>query len=231
MENSPEEYHNHKNPSSPTSDPNSLQEKRDCTRLIRSAGRSKYQFALVRESRILPNQNLATTKTLDSTPGLIAKYALSDEQALLAKIRYNRLLDTFTGVTCYSLQNHLRTTATGIGQVEIDEIYVGVDRYGAHYIFPVQAKGGRDQISIVQIEQDLMVCAERFSGLICRSIAAQFIDAGQIAMFEFGMQDGCVVVHSERHYKMVASDDLSPEELAAYRQRAISDGGLSSSGN
>jgi hypothetical protein len=31
MENSPEEYHNHKNPSSPTSDPNSLQEKRDCT--------------------------------------------------------------------------------------------------------------------------------------------------------------------------------------------------------
>ncbi len=29
----------------------------------------------------------------------IEMYALSDEQALLAKLRYNRLLDVFTGVT------------------------------------------------------------------------------------------------------------------------------------
>src|SRR5581483_2740636 len=99
--------------------------------------------------------------------GVVAKYALSDEQALLAKLRYNRLIDTFTGVTCYSLQNHLRTTVPSIGQVETDEIYIGVDRRGAHYVFPVQAKGRSDRLNIVQIEQDFALCRHKFPALIC----------------------------------------------------------------
>jgi hypothetical protein len=45
-------------------------------------------------------------------------------------MRYNRLLDIFTGVACYSLQNHLRTTVPDVGQVETDELYVGVDKNG-----------------------------------------------------------------------------------------------------
>lgn len=49
------------------------------------------------------------TKIPNATPAIIAMYALSDEQALLAKVRYNRLVAVFTGVTCYSLQSHLRT--------------------------------------------------------------------------------------------------------------------------
>lgn len=37
---------------------------------------------------------MVLVKVPDSTPGLIVKYALSDEQALLAKARYNRRLVT-----------------------------------------------------------------------------------------------------------------------------------------
>ena len=95
--------------------------------IIRPAGRSRYSFVLVRQSIITPSEVLVETKIPDSTPGVIAKYVLSDEQALLARVRYNRLVDIFTGITCYSLQNHLRTTVRSIGQVEIDEIYVGID--------------------------------------------------------------------------------------------------------
>ena len=75
--------------------------------IIRPAGRSRYSFVLVRQSIIAPSQVLVETKIPDSTPGVIAKYVLSDEQALLARVRYNRLVDIFTGITCYSLQNHL----------------------------------------------------------------------------------------------------------------------------
>ena len=32
-----------------------------------------------------------------ATPGIVAKYAFNDEQALFAKVRYNRLVDVFTG--------------------------------------------------------------------------------------------------------------------------------------
>ena len=128
------------------------------TWIIRPAGMGKYRFVLVPDKPLLPNPNLAVTKIPDATPGIVAKYAFNDEQALLAKLRYNRLIDVFTAVTCYSLQNHLRTTVPELGQVETDELYMGVDKKGAHYIFPVQAKGGTDRLSIVQIEQDFAVC-------------------------------------------------------------------------
>jgi hypothetical protein len=97
---------------------------------------------------------LAETKILDSTPGVIEKYALNDEQALLAKIRYNRLVDIFAGLVCYSLQSHLRTTVPSMGQVETDELYIGVDKRGAHYVLPIQAKGRSDKIGILPEELD-----------------------------------------------------------------------------
>jgi len=84
----------------------------------------------------------------------------------------------------YSLQNHLRTTVKGIGQVESDELYVGLDRRGCHYVLPIQAKGGRDRLGAVQIEQDIALCAEKFPALLCRPLAAQFMDDEVIALFE-----------------------------------------------
>jgi hypothetical protein len=83
----------------------------------------------------------------------------------------------------------------------------------------VQAKGGSDRIGIVQIEQDFAVCAEKFPDLTCRSIAAQFMDADLIAMFEFELTKTEVAIVSEKHYRLVSPDELSPEELAVYGKR------------
>jgi len=131
---------------------------------IQPAGQSKYRFAAVKGPiKIIPNDTYSYVKVPDATPGIISKYTLNDEQALLARLRYNRLIDIFTRVTCYSLQNHLRTFVPLMGQVETDDIYVGVDRSGTQYVFPVQAKGGRDQTNIIQVEQDIMLCREKIS--------------------------------------------------------------------
>jgi hypothetical protein len=191
--------------------------------IIRPAGRGRYRFALTTQARIIPNDALVAIKLLDSTPGIIERYAQSDEQALLAKVRYNRMIDIFTGAACYSLQNHLRTTAKGLGQVEVDELYVGVDKHGAQYVFPVQAKGGRDQLSVIQIEQDLAVCAEDFPHLVCRPIAAQFMERNLIALFELVDAEGQISVVAERHYRLVAPDELSPEDLKLYRMTRSSE--------
>jgi hypothetical protein len=145
-------------------------------------------------------------------------YALTDEQALLARLRYNRLLDIFSRVTCYSLQSHLRTTVPNVGQVETDEVYVGVDRRGAHYVLPVQAKGKKDRLSLVQVRQDIAVCRHKFPNLICRSIGAQFMEDAVIALFEFEENARDVTVALERHYRLVPSDELTAEELRRYPQ-------------
>lgn len=138
--------------------------------VIELAGHANYRFHLSQINRILPNPNLIQVKIPDSTPEIIAKYALTDEQALLAKVRYNRLIDIFLSITTYSLQNHLRTTVKDIGQIEIDEIYVGVNRNGTHFVIPVQAKGGDDQLGVVQTKQDIACCTAKFPELICRPI-------------------------------------------------------------
>ncbi len=187
--------------------------------IIRPAGRGRYRFVASEVALITPSEAMVETKLPDATPGVIARYALSDEQALLARIRYNRLVDIFTGVTCYSLQSHLRTTVPGLGQVETDEVYVGVDRRGVQYVFPVQAKGGRDRVSIVQIEQDAAMCAAKFPLLVRRPIAAQFMEADLIALFDFEDGDDGIALVSEKHYRLVPPDEVTDADLEAYRLR------------
>jgi hypothetical protein len=184
---------------------------------IQLAGRARYRFKLVRESRILPRPELITIKVPDATPELIGSYALDDEQALLAIVRYNRLIDIFLGLTTYSLQNHLRTTTEGFGQIEIDELYVGIDTHGCHYVIPVQAKGGKDRAAIVQTQQDVAACAEKFRGVKCRAVSVQFMANDVIAMFELTTQRDEVRVVEERHYKLVPADDLDQKAIRNYR--------------
>lgn len=184
--------------------------------IIEGAGRSTYRFRLVKINRILPRSDMVKIAVPDATPEIIRAYALDDEQALLAIVRYNRLIDTFLGLTTYSLQNHLRTTVAGIGQIEIDELYVGIDRRGCHFVIPVQAKGGKDQIGIVQTTQDIRFVEQKFPGLRCRAIAAQFMEHHTIALFELALADGEICVVEERQYKLVPASDLVPSAIRSY---------------
>ncbi len=136
----------------------------------------------------------------------IARYTIGTDSCFLI----------FLGIACYSLQNHLRTSVSALGQVETDEVYVGIDRGGAHYVVPVQAKGGRDKLNVVQIEQDLAMCADKFPGLLCRPIGAQFSDNGTIVLFELEMTADGVRIRNERHYLLVPPNELTPEELRSY---------------
>lgn len=185
---------------------------------IELAGKGRYRFLLDTINRIVPRPDLISIKIPDATPELISAHALSDEQALLAKVRYNRLIDIFLGAATYSLQNHLRTTVKDMGQIEIDEIYVGVNKHGKQFVIPVQAKAGSDQIGATQVKQDIACCAEKFPNLICRAVAAQFLAGGVIALFELTSIDGSVKVVEEKHYPLVPSDAIGVDELRRYAE-------------
>lgn len=109
----------------------------------------------------------------------------------------------FLGITAYSLQNHLRTTIVNYGQIEIDELYVGVDSRGAQYIVPVQAKGGNDVLGVIQTIQDTVFCEteERYGDCVARPVSAQF------------MADDV----RERHYRLTEAGGIQSDELRRYR--------------
>lgn len=168
----------------------------------------KYKFQLSTVALIFPRENMVNIKIPDATPEIIKLFSLNDEQGLLAKLRYNRLIDIFLGLTAYSLQNHLRTTVKEIGQIEIDEIYVGLNKKGERFVIPVQAKGGSDKLGSVQTIQDRACCREKFSNFTCRSVSAQFMEGGIIALFELDEVNGEVKVIEEKHYELVPASDI-----------------------
>ena len=63
----------------------------------------------------------------NALPEVVEGLLRQDEQSLLTRILYNRLVDVFTGLTCFHIQNHYRSSIHELGQVELDAIYVGVD--------------------------------------------------------------------------------------------------------
>ncbi len=184
--------------------------------VIEGAGRSKYRMALRKPMRILPGASHARIKIPDATPEIVAQHALNDEQALLAKVRYNRLIDIFLRVTAYPLQNHLRTTVPDIGQIETDELYVAVNAFGQQFAIPIQAKGGTDQINATRVAQDLALCRDKYPGLVPRPVAVQFVNDAEgevIVMFELTEENAEIRVVDEKHYRLVAAADITRADL------------------
>lgn len=187
---------------------------------IHGVKHGEYEFRKGPATSITPQGGLQEIKIPNATPAIVARYALDDEQAVLTKIRYNRLIDLTLGVVAYSLQNHLRTTIEGSIQIEIDELYVGVDKCGRQYVIPVQAKGGSDRIGRAQLEQDIAYCRQAYADLICMPIAAQFMAGGVICVFQLTIDEERVKIVQEKHYKLVAASEISPEDLRALRNLA-----------
>lgn len=186
--------------------------------VIEGIAPARYQFRMVTATKIVPQVGLLPIKIPDATPEIVLRHAQDDEQALLTRVRYNRLIDIFLGIVAYSLQNHLRTTLEAGVQIEIDELYVGVDRNGAQFIVPVQAKGGSDRIGRAQLDQDITYCTARFPELVCCPVAAQFMPGGVIALFHLTVAEDRVQIVQERHYRLVSATEITEADLLLYRR-------------
>lgn len=166
-------------------------------------GRARYKFKLMPANRIEPRQDMLPIDIPDATPEIVRMFSKSDEQALLTILRYNRIVDLFCQLTAYSLQNHLRTTVPGVGQIEIDEVYLGVNKNGEKFVIPVQAKGGKDKLGVTQTLQDIEYCKNSYPDLAYKAISVQFMDNDLIAVFELDLADESVAVIEEKHYRLI----------------------------
>ncbi len=190
---------------------------------IRTPSRGTYRFELVQRASFVVNLQLAAVSVPDNTPALIQMYRQNDEQALLAILRYNRLIDIFTRLSCFSVQSHYRTSLVTGAQIEVDELYVGIDRHGAHYVVPVEVKSATDTLGYNQVSNMFDLCAQKFPGLIARPIGAQFIDGENIALIEFQRRSGNleIAIAEERHYQLVPADELPREVVEEYGRRTV----------
>lgn len=123
--------------------------------IIKPAGKGKYVFKRTERPQFIELQEgLAPIEVLNAIPEIVEKYSAKDEQGLLSTIRYNRLVDIFTEITCFHLQSHIRTTIQHEGQIEIDDLY-------ARQYFPnlrcrplATKPVGPNQIYMIEFEDD-----------------------------------------------------------------------------
>jgi len=156
--------------------------------IIKPKGKGKFSFfKSARKPFVEIQEGLHPIEVLNAVPEIVEKYAQADEQAVLSAIRYNRLIDILTKVTCFHLQSHARTTIDGEGQIEIDDIYVGVDREGTRYILPLEAKSGdeRDKLGWIQVANMVKFAKQNYSELKCKPIAAKPHGHDMIYLIEF----------------------------------------------
>lgn len=183
--------------------------------MIEGRGKASYAFVRLRESpHVTISSDLHTILLPDATPEIVLEYAGSDEQGILAKLRYNRIPDIFLGITCYHLQNHWRTAIKNKGQLEIDDLYVGLDVDGKQYVVPIEAKGKKDRISKTQIVQNVGFARERYPKLIIRPLGIQEINDKDIVVIEFtaGKSPEAIKIKEMRRYKLVPMSECLVNE-------------------
>ncbi|HEX9222557.1 MAG TPA: hypothetical protein VF860_04430 [Candidatus Acidoferrales bacterium] len=186
--------------------------------MIVGRGKARYAFTKLTESPIVKIQtDLYAISLPDATPEIVLEYAGGDEQGTLAKIRYNRMLDIFLGITCYHLQNHLRTSIKGKGQVEIDDLYVGLNSGGKQFVVPIEAKSAKDHLSKTQIMQGIDFARDRYPDLILKPVSIQETDDGSLVLIEFtsGSHPDEIKVVEMRRYKLVPMSEVPLQELQA----------------
>lgn len=171
--------------------PNSIRKKGHWA--LDSAGRGKYAFRLLSVSPHFEiNLNDFTPiEIFNAIPEAVEGLLRKDEQSLLTKLLYNRLIDLFTGLTCYHIQNHYRSFVKHKGEVEVDAVYTGADRFGTLYIIPIEAKSEADSelLGRIQVTQMVSLVKQDFPSLKRRILAAKALADGTIGLVEFTDHD------------------------------------------
>jgi hypothetical protein len=176
--------------------------------IIKPKGKGRLSFFKSKRKPFVEIQEgLMDIEIPNALPEIVEKHASGDEQALLSSIRYNRLVDIFTGITCFHLQSHIRTTIEGEGQIEVDNLYVGIDSEGTEYVFPLEAKSpdDRDKVGWVQVSNMVKFAHQYFPKLKCRPIAAKPASHDKIYLIEFNnnLNSEKVSIVQVKSYKLI----------------------------
>lgn len=186
---------------------------------IESAGQNSYAFRLLTNP---PHFDLnfglfSPVDIYNALPEVVEGLLRKDEQSTLTRVLYNRLIDIFTGLTCFHIQNHYRSAVTGLGEVELDAIYVGIDKKGALTIIPIEAKseGDNEMLGRIQVSQMAKLVAQDFPGTQRRILAVKTLPDKTIGMVELSnhLEPDDFGIVSVTRYRLIRRQNASTEQL------------------
>ena len=156
---------------------------------IEPAGRGAYAFRLLRNAPRfdIPFYDYESIEIFNAIPEVVESLLRKDEQSLLTRLLYNRLVDIFSGLTCFHIQNHYRSFVMDMGEVEVDALYVGVNSNGILFVVPLEAKSQSESemIGRIQISQMVKLVRQDFPNFQRRILAVKALQDATIGIVEF----------------------------------------------
>ena len=193
-------------------------------KIIKIVKKGVYQFQLG-ESTIVDLTRENVFQIQDTTPVAVRRFLeekLSeiDEQGLLTIIHYCDLLSHFTGLKIYRLKSHVRKSIVNIGQVEVDEVDIGIglDSLETPIIFPIEAKSASDPLNWTQIANQVNFSKQLFLNYVIRPIGIKVGYDSLLHIIEFTpeMEANKIKIKNSATYNLI----LSEEQINAIRSNA-----------
>ncbi len=161
---------------------------------IDNIGRGWYGFLKLKNKPhfSIDFNEIAPIDIYNAIPDLVEGYLRDDEQSLLTRVLYNRLVDIYTSMTCFLVQNHYRSTVEarrGRTEVEVDALYTGVNTQGELCAIPIEAKsaGDTEMLGRVQLSNMAKLIRQdpKFAGMRRCLLAIKTLNDGTIGMVRF----------------------------------------------
>lgn len=163
---------------------------------------------------ISPRSDMFPIKIPDATPGIVTAYVLNRKQNILARVRYNRLVDMFLGIITFSLQNTF-LSLDGETSIALDELYVGCDKFGRQFAIVVFIDA--DEALCENLTEVFDRINRRHPDLITRSIVINESHDGRLSMLEIAIEADQIQVLTERCYKLVPPKSISRDDIMKLR--------------
>lgn len=174
--------------------------------VISARGAGSYAFVRVDREPIIeiPSQ-LKAYPVPYAVPEIVAANIAADEQGVLTIVRYNRLLDIFTELACFHIQSHMRTQVPGHGQVEVDDLYLGLDKDGRGFVVPIEAKASAGTLGLDKAVNLSLFARFKYPKLVCRPVAVvrETLTTFALVEFEAAINISQVEIREMRRYTLV----------------------------
>lgn len=142
---------------------------------------------------VAPNRLSKRQAVPNLLPRIVEEYISDERQFLLSQLRYNRLLDLYSGMVCFPVYSTSRLA---------DEIFVGIDQMERPHVFLVQASTGNRPLRISHVKSCFDSFVTEYQSALIRSIVLQVVTLNILALLEFQVERTARLV-GEKHYQIV----------------------------
>lgn len=151
---------------------------------------------------------------IDVTPRAVLEHTIGAVDLLLARVRYNKLIDRLLKCVAHSLHTDLTYCSRTFGEITVGEVYHAVNKRGAEFVVAVQANTTSPSFGPDQAELDLEVCEELFPDLAPRFVHVElehFSWGDVVVMYSLRNNKRGIQFDDEGHYRLVSSETVTSE--------------------